>query len=199
MFWLPPESGERVSMGVTLLLAFSVFVLMLDTSIPETSSSVPLIIVYLFLFMTLTTFGIAESVLILYCYHHIGDKRPPKWLRIVAFQAVGKCLCDRKFDAKEDENHEQLTQRDKKELKNGNVIVVTSIPSKNQTDDVPLSEQDIKDLNIAEWRHLSILFDKFCFWLFLAMFLLLILVLLIIMPLSKTSRDLEITADWAGF
>ena len=44
--WLPPDSGERMTMGITLLLSFSVFVYGVSDSIPRTSESVPVICKY---------------------------------------------------------------------------------------------------------------------------------------------------------
>ena len=43
VFYLPPGAGEKISLGVTLLLAFSVFVLMIADNVPNTSEAVPLI------------------------------------------------------------------------------------------------------------------------------------------------------------
>ena len=43
VFCLPPESGEKIALGVTVLLAFSVFMLAIAEKMPETSESIPLI------------------------------------------------------------------------------------------------------------------------------------------------------------
>ena len=43
VFTLPPESGERMVVGVTILLSLIVFFLLASTHIPETSEAVPLI------------------------------------------------------------------------------------------------------------------------------------------------------------
>ncbi len=40
---LPAESGEKISMGVTLLLSFAVYMLLVSDSVPVTSDSVPVI------------------------------------------------------------------------------------------------------------------------------------------------------------
>ena len=45
-FVLPAESGEKVSLGLTVLLAFSVFMLLIAESMPATSEFVPLIGMY---------------------------------------------------------------------------------------------------------------------------------------------------------
>ncbi len=43
VFYLPPDSGEKVSLGVTVLLALTVFLLMVAETMPPQSESVPLI------------------------------------------------------------------------------------------------------------------------------------------------------------
>ena len=42
-FRLPADSGEKVTLGITVLLAFSVFMLLVTESTPATSEFVPLI------------------------------------------------------------------------------------------------------------------------------------------------------------
>ncbi|CAF5062623.1 unnamed protein product, partial [Rotaria sp. Silwood1] len=42
-FYLPTESGEKVSLGLTVLLSFSVFMLVIAESMPATSEFIPLI------------------------------------------------------------------------------------------------------------------------------------------------------------
>lgn len=42
-FYLPTESGEKVSLGLTVLLSFSVFMLLIAEAMPATSEFIPLI------------------------------------------------------------------------------------------------------------------------------------------------------------
>ena len=42
-FCLPPDSGEKITMGITVLLAFSVFLLRMGEELPETSEFIPLL------------------------------------------------------------------------------------------------------------------------------------------------------------
>lgn len=42
-FYLPPESGEKVSLGVTVLLALTVFLLLVAETLPPQSDTIPLI------------------------------------------------------------------------------------------------------------------------------------------------------------
>ena len=43
MFWLPPESGEKVSLGITVFLAFAVLMTSLSDDLPESSNSFPIL------------------------------------------------------------------------------------------------------------------------------------------------------------
>ena len=43
MFFLPPEAGEKISLGVTVLLSYSVFLLLLADSMPQTSDYIPIL------------------------------------------------------------------------------------------------------------------------------------------------------------
>ena len=42
-FWLPPTSGEKITLGLSVFLAFSMFMLLIAEQVPATSESVPLI------------------------------------------------------------------------------------------------------------------------------------------------------------
>ena len=46
-FWMPPDGGEKVALGLTVLLSFSVFMLLIAENMPATSFYVPLIGEYL--------------------------------------------------------------------------------------------------------------------------------------------------------
>ena len=42
-FWLPTTCGEKISLGLSVFLAFSMFMLLIAEEVPATSESVPLI------------------------------------------------------------------------------------------------------------------------------------------------------------
>ena len=56
-FILPVESGEKVSLGVTILLAMTVFLLLVAETMPTTSISIPIIGKYLSLSLFLFQFN----------------------------------------------------------------------------------------------------------------------------------------------
>ncbi|KAK3609955.1 hypothetical protein CHS0354_011788 [Potamilus streckersoni] len=46
-FLLPPESGEKITLGLSVLLTITVFMLMVADKMPQTSESIPLISEYI--------------------------------------------------------------------------------------------------------------------------------------------------------
>ncbi|XP_046583914.1 neuronal acetylcholine receptor subunit alpha-10-like [Haliotis rubra] len=94
-FLLPPDSGEKVTLGLTVLLAFSVFMLLVAENMPPTSEYIPLIGIYLTVIMAMSAISVALSVFVLNCHHKGGLlNRPPVCIKFIA-NIVGKILCMR--------------------------------------------------------------------------------------------------------
>ncbi|NWS30867.1 ACH10 protein, partial [Polioptila caerulea] len=80
-FYLPADSGEKVSLGVTVLLALTVFQLLVAESMPP-SESVPLIGKYYIATMTMITASTALTIFIMNVHHCGPGARPvPPWAR----------------------------------------------------------------------------------------------------------------------
>jgi hypothetical protein len=84
LFWLPPDSEEKITLGVTILLAFFVNSLIVSNYTPEATSDLPVIGVYYTFNIFLVAFLLAGAVFILRL-HFRGHKknRVPKWIRIL--------------------------------------------------------------------------------------------------------------------
>ena len=78
MFYLPADSGERTGFGVTVVLALSVYLMVISDKLPEKSDKTPLLgalyIVLFFLLVIAMIFGIITTHL------HLKTTRPPAWL-----------------------------------------------------------------------------------------------------------------------
>uniref|UniRef100_A0A1I8H7C3 Neur_chan_memb domain-containing protein n=1 Tax=Macrostomum lignano TaxID=282301 RepID=A0A1I8H7C3_9PLAT len=102
-FWLPPDSGEKITLGITVLLAFSVFMLLIAENMPATSEFVAAYCssinqltygIYLTVTMSTTSLSIVLTVFVLHL-HHIGpnDKPVPPRLKHFFFNLAARMLC----------------------------------------------------------------------------------------------------------
>uniref|UniRef100_A0A3Q1JHY7 Uncharacterized protein n=1 Tax=Anabas testudineus TaxID=64144 RepID=A0A3Q1JHY7_ANATE len=65
VYYLPADSGEKMTLSSSVLLAQSVFLLLISQQLPETSMSVPLIVKYLMFIMVLVTVVVLNCVVVL--------------------------------------------------------------------------------------------------------------------------------------
>uniref|UniRef100_A0A8C1P0B3 Neuronal acetylcholine receptor subunit alpha-7 n=1 Tax=Cyprinus carpio TaxID=7962 RepID=A0A8C1P0B3_CYPCA len=84
VFLLPADSGEKISLGITVLLSLTVFMLLVAEIMPATSDSVPLIAQYFASTMMIVGLSVVVTVLVLQFHHHDpqGGKMP-RWVRVI--------------------------------------------------------------------------------------------------------------------
>ncbi|KAK7111623.1 acetylcholine receptor subunit alpha-L1-like isoform X2 [Littorina saxatilis] len=93
-FWLPPVSGEKVTLGLSVFLAFSMFMLLIAEEVPATSEAVPLIGVYLCMVMTMTSLSVIMAVVVTNLYHRGRKMRQaPRWLVTVCLHWLARPFC----------------------------------------------------------------------------------------------------------
>ena len=80
LFVLPPTSGEKVSLGMTIILAYFVFLLLVAEKLPETSDNVPLFVVYLTSVIVLSAVSLMCSICVVY-HHNSHPRNVPTWIR----------------------------------------------------------------------------------------------------------------------
>ena len=80
VFTLPPESGERISLTITLLLSMMVFMLLITEQIPATSDVVPLVAKFYMAVMLEMALALVITCYVIRCYHsHTNEV--PQWMR----------------------------------------------------------------------------------------------------------------------
>ncbi|NXE16795.1 5HT3A protein, partial [Lophotis ruficrista] len=99
-FYLPPNSGERVSFKITLLLGYSVFLIIVSDTLPATAVGTPLIGIYFVVCMALLVISLTETILIVRLVHKQDlQPRVPPWVKRLLLEraAVLLCIRDGKF------------------------------------------------------------------------------------------------------
>ncbi|XP_060067252.1 neuronal acetylcholine receptor subunit alpha-10-like [Ylistrum balloti] len=92
-FLLPPDSGEKVSLEITVLLSLAVFLLVVSETLPPSSETFPYIGVYFLCAMLLVSVSCLMTVVVLNL-HYKGNhgKEVPKIIRNIFFGVLGKLV-----------------------------------------------------------------------------------------------------------
>ncbi|KAG7469438.1 hypothetical protein MATL_G00128970 [Megalops atlanticus] len=89
VFLLPANSGEKISLGITVLLSLTVFMLLVAEIMPATSDSIPLIGQYFASTMVIVGMSVVATVVVLQYHHHDPNGgKMPKWVQLVLLHWV---------------------------------------------------------------------------------------------------------------
>jgi len=82
IFWLPPDSDEKITLGVTILLAFFVNSLVVSNYTPEAAAELPVIAIYYTFNILIVALSLTVSVFVLNL-HFRGHKKNklPLWIK----------------------------------------------------------------------------------------------------------------------
>lgn len=93
VFYLPSDSGEKVTLSISILLSLTVFFLLLAEIIPPTSLVVPLLGKYLLFTMILVTLSICVTVVVLNVHFRTSSThRMAPWVRRVFLHVLPRLL-----------------------------------------------------------------------------------------------------------
>ncbi|TKR73865.1 hypothetical protein L596_021120 [Steinernema carpocapsae] len=94
VFFLPTDSGEKMTLTISVLLSIVVFLLLVSKILPPTSSTIPLMAKYLLLTFVLNVITILVTVIIINVYFRSPTThRMPNWARATFLVILPKLLC----------------------------------------------------------------------------------------------------------
>ncbi|XP_047443476.1 5-hydroxytryptamine receptor 3A isoform X2 [Mugil cephalus] len=96
-FYLPPHSVDRASFKMTLILGYTVFLLIMNDLLPSTANGTPIIGIYFSVCLALMVISLLETVIITNVLHHSSMKyqEVPKWVRVVVLKHIANLTCYR--------------------------------------------------------------------------------------------------------
>ncbi|XP_078056349.1 neuronal acetylcholine receptor subunit alpha-3-like isoform X1 [Mustelus asterias] len=93
VFYLPSDCGEKITLSVSVLLALTVFLLVITESIPSTSLVVPLIGEYLLFTMTFVILSIVITVFVLNIHYRSPTTHTmPAWVKTIFLKLLPRFL-----------------------------------------------------------------------------------------------------------
>ncbi|CAG2251023.1 CHRNN [Mytilus edulis] len=95
-FYIPSDSGEKVTMGITTLLSMTVFMMLVAENMPPTSNVLPLIGIYYGITISIVSTATGMTVFTLNIHHkgHRG-RQVPQLIKRLCHNFFAKILCIR--------------------------------------------------------------------------------------------------------
>ncbi|XP_048109553.1 5-hydroxytryptamine receptor 3E-like [Alosa alosa] len=96
-FYLPPHSVDRASFKMTLILGYTVFLLIMNDLLPSTANGTPIIGIYFSVCLALMVISLLETVIITNVLHHNSMKYRdvPRWVQVLVLGYIAKLICYR--------------------------------------------------------------------------------------------------------
>ncbi|KAM9358371.1 uncharacterized protein ABDE67_003862 [Symphorus nematophorus] len=93
-FLLPPQAVDRSSFKMTLILGYTVFLLIMNDLLPVTGNTIPLLNVFFSLCLALMVASLLETILITNLLSGSANFSPvPHWIQVFVLQFLGFLVC----------------------------------------------------------------------------------------------------------
>ena len=131
-FFLPPESGERITLSITVLLAMAVFLQLAAENLPRNSENVPVMGIFYITVMLEVASSLVATCYILHIHHRNSGTAVvpvPDWVNVYILNKLGKILgvkkpvTEDKYDLSAENDFKRISMMKKdleKRFSNGN-------------------------------------------------------------------------------
>ncbi|XP_038072741.1 neuronal acetylcholine receptor subunit alpha-10-like [Patiria miniata] len=185
-FLLPADSGEKVGLVLTVLLALTVFLLIVAETIPP-SNTTPIIGKYFIATIFIVSLSVIMTVFVLHLHFRLPGVGPvPIWLRKLAFVSLAPLLCvQASYDhgkpilpTESNGGHlGDIPVKNRKTKKRSRWVsteddsndltdlarAVASIDGNLHTLVTRCNEQDADEDILTQWKYVAVVFDRFFF------------------------------------
>ncbi|XP_074043716.1 5-hydroxytryptamine receptor 3C-like [Macrotis lagotis] len=164
-FFLPVESGNRAPFKMTLLLGFTVFLLMMNDLLPN--SGTPLISVYFALCLSLMVVSLLETIFLTYLLNLVTTEPPlmPHWLHSLLLHYLQATNCYNERSQKENESPDPNPIH-LSDLKEPRVKAGSAKSWLNGDPHSPWTQLEHQQ-KVDIWVKFSLVLDSLLFWIYL--------------------------------
>ncbi|XP_073331885.1 5-hydroxytryptamine receptor 3A-like [Pagrus major] len=185
-FLLPPSTGDRSFFKMTLILGYTVFLLIMNDLLPVTGDKIPLINIFLCLCLALMVSSLLETILITNLLFGSAHYPPvPRWIRVFVLHILGRLV---RLPPKPGEQEDTVIQNPAAQEINVSSLVEENNEAPEQKgpldEDMALQElrslgRDLKALNLQvqqqlsgsqsaeEWIQVGLIIDRLLFLLYI--------------------------------
>ncbi|XP_068718638.1 neuronal acetylcholine receptor subunit alpha-7-like isoform X1 [Montipora capricornis] len=184
VFLLPPESGERMSFGVTVLLSFTILLLMLMAKLPATSKVIPLIAIYYACTIIEVSAAMGMACLMLRLYHPDNSSAPiPAWIRVCVLNYCARLVrlstsAGRVRQAQIVQEFRQAKLRENRGKEQTNMTVLTD----------NIFKQEEEETMREEWRMAAIIINRLFAWIYLVTIIITLMAVLLKAPRFRNGQ-----------
>eukprot|EP00057_Strongylocentrotus_purpuratus_P003253 XP_003726263.2 PREDICTED: neuronal acetylcholine receptor subunit alpha-9-II [Strongylocentrotus purpuratus] len=87
-FWSHPDSGEKVTLAISNLLAMILFQQLVADSMPPIGDTTSVLVTFFFIMIALGCGAVVCAVIVLRIYHSGGERHMPTWLKFIIIKRL---------------------------------------------------------------------------------------------------------------
>uniref|UniRef100_A0A7N8XRT9 Cholinergic receptor, nicotinic, beta 5a n=1 Tax=Mastacembelus armatus TaxID=205130 RepID=A0A7N8XRT9_9TELE len=169
VFYLPSDCGEKMTLCISVLLALTVFLLLISKIVPPTSLAVPLIGKYLMFTMVLVTFSIVSTVCVLNVHHRSpSTHHMPEWVKYLFLVRLPTFLLMRRPGSSN--TRDKFRQKYATGSSTGKTISHSDL--EEAVDGVRYIAEHMKTEDddegiIEDWKYVAMVIDRLFLWIFI--------------------------------
>uniref|UniRef100_A0A3P8RE02 5-hydroxytryptamine receptor 3A-like n=1 Tax=Astatotilapia calliptera TaxID=8154 RepID=A0A3P8RE02_ASTCA len=158
-FILPPNDADRSSFKMTLILGYTVFLLMMNDLLPATGNAIPLINVFLSMCLAMMVGSLLETIVITnFLCGSSNYSRAPRWIRVLFLKILGRLVLTEESKTLEQKGPlgEDKTLQELRSL--GRVLQAVRLQ---------VEQHLSKSLSTEEWIQIGLIIDRLLFILYI--------------------------------